>query len=140
MLNSKTFDEILNRWEAERFPHKDIRLIAKDYSECDFVNHQIQDRTILNKEVYMDFAGVFFWEFWKKNKPQKEMLFSMLFSSTSKDISPVTQYSIILALTSAYQNHNVYKKTIYNKLELIMNNHQESLSPTIIDQIYNALY
>lgn len=140
MQSESNFREILNRWNKERFPHKEIRVIAKNYKDQDYVSQLIHEKAKTDINTFLDFGGVFFWEYWKHNKPKAEIIKFLLFSVSKKELEPVTQYSIILALTSSYKNHNSYKKAIYNKLNLIMNGNQENLSEVIIAQIYEAIY
>ena len=140
MLNKQSFSQILDQWKKERFPHKNIRILAKEYKEKKFVTLMIKERASEELDVFLDFGGIFFWEYWKHNTPSEDDIKFLLFSVSNSEISPVTQYSIILALSSSYKNHDVYQKVIYNKLQSILNNGQEKLSENIIEQIYEAIY
>lgn len=140
MQNESLFKDILSEWENKRFPHKNIKVIAQDYKAESYVTEIIYLKSKENIDIFMDFGGVFFWEYWKYNTPDGEIIKFLLFNISKKTISPVTQYSMVLALTSCYKNHNIYKRAIFNKLNQLIDKNKEDLSESIIEQIYEAIY
>lgn len=140
MSQEENFVKILEKWKIERFPHKNIKSIANQYKNESYVSSYIYESAKIDMDVFLDFGGIFFWEYWKSNEPNSDIVQFMLFSVSNKKISSVTQYSIILALTSCYKNNNLYKKAIYNKLNILIKNKDVNLSDSLISQVYEAIY
>jgi hypothetical protein len=140
MNQEESFLNILKKWKNDRFPHKKIKYIANEYSDENYVSFYIYEYAKVDTDIFLDFGGVFFWEYWKINKPNADIVQFLLLNVSSKKISPVTQFSIILALTSCYKNHSLYNKAIYNKLNTLIKNNNREMSEALISQIYEAIY
>lgn len=139
MPNQEKFLIILKDWKTNRFPHKEIKIIATEYRNEKYVSELINSLAKDDLDVYLDFGGIFFWEYWKHNSPSPNVIKLFLFNVSNTKISDVTQYSVILALTSLYKNHNIYNKAVYNKLKKLVAK-EEELSNALIEQIYDAIY
>lgn len=141
-MNKENLNYLLDLWKVKKFPHNKIKEIASlliDYDN-DLISMSVFGRVLESPDEYLDFAGTFFWEFWKYKTPNKEILDFFLFNVTNKNINDVTKYSISLALVSCYKNHNIYQNIIYRKLKKILEEEKINFNENCIDLIYEAIY
>jgi hypothetical protein len=84
MNKEEKFLNILKEWKIERFPHKNIKKIANEYKNEKYVSCYIYECAKIDIDVFLDFGGVFFWEYWKTNEPNIDVLKFLLLSVSSK--------------------------------------------------------
>lgn len=141
-MNKDNLNYFLDLWEKEKYRHFKIKEIASLLInfDNDEITAIIFNRVLKKPEVFLDFAGTFFWEFWKYKTPNKEVLDFFIFNVNNIKNNEIIKYSISLALVSCYKNHKIYNKIIYKKLKSIIENESCNFNENCIDLIYEAIY